>query len=231
MTNTNEPVLDAPDPGAVLVPAEIGVPFGGWVSMTMPDVMRWWRPDDLERFRQFAGHGVLTRTMRAPRLWREIVHVDKTTGDVYVSQTPDLREPGRHRTVRWTGQWSSGRPKHRSNALPGLKQWFSSVYLRTVKREEVLVVHIGGRQLREHPYVMASGVPGERGPNIRIDAAPTPPAGKGWTFSEDRTHHAIEAPVDQSTLATVGELIVAATDAWSCTPIDLVVTFARGRTS
>jgi hypothetical protein len=207
----------------------IGPPVRGRVATWHEDGRRLWLLDEPVDGSRLIATGMLARTLREPRRFREVVLV--AAGDAAVIGV-ERAASGADGTVTMGSVVLASRrvepgPDDADDASwDRFAGWLTGIVLGAAARGEVVVVEAGGTTFRDEPFVLATSAATDSGGVVHIERAPAAVAADGWPPAGQPVGQTISAPITDETIALVGPLMAAAARTWADSPHDVCLTFA-----
>jgi hypothetical protein len=172
------------------------------------------RPLHPSAIRAFLARGLAPRTSLEPGRYREFARLDGA-GVLVIGNRPFAVESGSDPEV--TDQlWTAA------------ARVFQEAATDAIGRGERLLIESGGWGSTPDSFAVCGARRTSGGEwSLYVEAVPAPRAPSWPEAPEDEPGWGIEAPADEETLASLGELLADAVAMWAPSPLDVVFTFAR----
>jgi hypothetical protein len=201
---------------------------GGLVRTWTNAGSRLWSVADPRGLSSVMGQGLIARTLREERRFREVALLNERTGTLLVQ--PRKPTAADDRSLQYEGRAvqlaEPGTP--RSSVWSDLKEVLGQAVRYTVAVDGFLVVEHGGWDAPLEPFCLFIVVH-DQGEMSVLETAPAP---RGARFWEDgiklgEAGATISAPATDETLAVVPTLILDACATWGVEPWDSALTYGR----
>jgi hypothetical protein len=213
-------------PGDVLSQAMIGPPVAGHVDLLIGDSHVLWRPDDPEDFAAVVGFGVVARTLREERRFREVVMVSPDRSSVLVMpRVTSIADGISVRTFTGTVVERDVERVTADGAWASFGPWLTAVFVAASTRSECIVVEMNTPEYVDEPYALAAVLTEAQPPIVRLECSPRPDRASLWPPGDVPEGQTISAPLDAGTLDVAGPMIADAVRTWAESPHDVAVTF------
>jgi hypothetical protein len=214
------------EPGDTLEAATLSPCVGGLVRTWTDAGSRLWGVADPLSLSSVMGQGLIARTLREERRFREVVLLDERTGTLLVqprklTTTPDGSLQSEARAVQLT---DPARPT--DSVWSDLTEQFGQAVRYTVAVDGFLVVERGGWDAPPEPYCLFLVVH-DQGERSVLEVAPAPRGARLWedAIQPGAAGATISARATDETLAVVPTLILDACATWGVEPWDLALTY------
>lgn len=217
-------------PGDTLTTASLSLCVGGLLqTWTEPGGPRLWSVPEAQGLQSIQGTGVIGRSLRAPRRFRETALLSESTGTLLLqprfptrTEDGDLRfEAKALRVAPATELPTSTQDDVRALLVQSIKHCLSS--------GEFFAVERGGWNAPAEPFCLFILLPDDDGSISVIETAPPPDSSETWqphiVAGQDRT--SIGAPASATSIDAAPSIIMAAIETWGLAPWDLALTFGR----
>ena len=217
------------DVGETLDPVMLSPCVGGLVRTWQGDGRsRLWGVTDPSSLVSLMGRGIIARTLREERRYREAALLNERTGTLILqprrpTTTPDgtlefagqtvlLTEPGALTSSPWAD----------------LKELLGQAVRYTVETDGLLVVELGGWDAPPDPYCLFL-VMHDRGEVSVVETAPAPNGAKFWQqhIRPGAAGATMAAPASANTLDVAPILMIDACATWGVEPWDLTLTYGN----
>lgn len=217
-------------PGDTLVTVMLGPCVGGLLRTWATTGSRLWGVPDPSSLVSLQGRGIIARTLREKRRYREVAFLHEPSGTLLLQpRVPPPSSDGTFETTATAVQLTDPGP-------PGPSPWqdlealLGRAVRHTVETDGFLVVERGGWDAPLEPYCMFL-VMHDAGDVSVVEAAPAPLAARLWQQSIEpgASGATMTAPATERTLAAASTLMVDACATWGLEPWDLGLTFGDRR--
>ncbi len=213
-------------PGDTLETAMLSPCVGGLVRTWTDHSSRLWGVAEPTILASSMGRGVIARTLREERRFREVALLHEATGTLVLqSRWPTAEADGTlASTVRSVQLTEPGAPT--SSPWMDLTELLGQAVRHTVEVDGLLVVEIGGWDAPIEPYCLFL-VTHDQGEMSVVETAPPPVGAPLWKphIVPGLAGATMVAPVSEETLAVAPALIVDACATWGLDPWDLAITY------
>lgn len=222
--------------GTVIGPGDVGglvqtsLCAGGLLrTWTDTGESRLWRLPDAATFQQMQGIGVIGRTVREDRRFREAAILYEERSTLIVQGREPVRQEDGSLSI-------PGRPFDLEPADEPDKTLYADVHellgratAHVVETGEYLLVELGGWDVPDEPFCLFVLGSEAGGPVSVIEAAPPPRGSQAWAphVVEGQPGVTMRAPANLRTLEIVPMLIMEAVSTWGRDPWDLALTFGE----
>lgn len=214
--------------GDMLEVAMLSPCVGGLVRTWTNGGPRLWGVADPLGLSSVMGQGLIARTLREERRFREVALLNERTGTLllqprkptaaddkslqYEGRLVQLTEPGAPTSAVWSD----------------LKEVLGQAVRYTVAVDGFLVVEYGGWDAPIEPFCLFMVVH-DQGEMSALETAPVPRGARFWKdgIKPGEDGATISAPATDETLAVVPTLILDACATWGVEPWDLALTYGR----
>ena len=199
---------------------------GGLVRTWSTAGSRLWSVSEPSTLVSVMGRGMVARTLREERRFREVGLLHEGTGTLLLNpRWPTATADGTlETTVSRVQLTDPGAPI--SSPWTDLTQWLGQAVRHTVEADGLLVVEQGGWDAPLEPYCifLLTREPGEL---CVIETAPVPVGAELWkpSLRPGAPGVTISAPATDETLAVAPAIIVDACATWGLEPWDLAITY------
>lgn len=218
------------DPGDVGGLVQTSLCAGGLVR-TWADTgeSRLWRLPDAATFAQMQGIGVIGRTVREDRRFREVAILYEERSTLVVQGREPVRQEDGSLSI--PGRLFDLDPADEpdESLYSDVHQILGRAVQHVVETGEYLLVELGGWDVPEEPFCLfVLGTEAGRPVSI-LEAAPPPRGSQAWAphVQEGEPGVTMRAPANPRTLEIVPMLIMEAVSTWGKAPWDLALTFGE----
>ncbi|MGK2854115.1 MAG: hypothetical protein ACSLE3_08445 [Microbacteriaceae bacterium] len=215
-------------PGDTLTTATLSLCAGGLLqTWTEPGGPRLWSVPEARGLRSMQGTGVIGRSRRAPRRFRETALLSESTGTLLLQpRFPKRTEDG---GLRFEAKAIRVNP---AAELPtSTDDDVRALLVQSIRHcrdsGEFFVVERGGWNAPSEPFCLFILLPEDDGSISVIETAPPPDSSVVWqphiVAGHDRT--SIGAPASASSIEAAPSIMMAAIETWGLAPWDLALTF------
>lgn len=213
-------------PGDVFETAMLSPCVGGLVRTWTSAGSRLWGVADPAALSSAMGQGIIARTLREDRRFREVALMNERTGTLVLQPRMPKATPG-------DGFQFEARPVHLTDPGPptsspwaDFKELLGQAVRFTVGVDGFLVVELGGWDAPTEPFCLFL-VFHEQGDTSVVEASPAPIGAKLWEQSlrPGAAGATMSAPATAETLAVVPALIIDDCATWGVEPWDLALTY------
>lgn len=213
-------------PGDTLETVMLSPCVGGLVRTWTDHGSRLWAVAEPSLLASSMGRGVIARTLREERRFREVALLHEATGTLLLqSRWPTADSDGALASTGRSVQLTEpGAPT--SSPWLDLRELLGQAVRHTVEVDGLLVVEIGGWDAPTEPYCLFL-VTHDQGEMSVVETAPPPVGAPFWKghISPGLAGATMVAPASQKTLAVAPALIVDACATWALEPWDLAITY------
>ncbi len=189
---------------------------------------RLWGVADPSSLASRMGRGIIARTLREERRYREAALLNERTGTLLLQpRWPTATPEGTLQSTLASVQLTDpGAPT--SSPRLDLEELLGQAVRHTVEVDGLLVVELGGWDAPVEPYCLFL-VTHDRGEVSVVETAPAPRVAKLWRqhIRPDAAGATMSAPASAETLGVVPVLIIAACETWGVEPWDLALTYGN----
>lgn len=218
------------DPGDVGGLVQTSLCAGGLVrTWTDTGESRLWRLPDAATFAQMQGIGVVGRTVREDRRFREgaILYEERSTLIVQ-GREPVRQEDG---SLSVPGRLFALEPADEpdESMYADVHQILGRAVQHVVETGEYLLVELGGWDVPDEPFCLFVIGTDPNGPVSILEAAPPPRESQAWAphVVEGQPGVTLRAPANARTVEIVPMLIMEAVSTWGKDPWDIALTFGE----
>jgi hypothetical protein len=214
------------EPGDILETAMLSPCVGGLMRTWTNERSRLWGVADPSTLSPVMGQGIIARTLREERRFREVALLNERTGTLLLqprrpTAAPDGSFLSEAREVQLTGP---GAPT--SSPWSDFKELLGQAVRYTVAVDGFLLVERGGWNAPPEPFCLFLIVH-EQGEMSVVEAAPAPIGARFWESSiqPGAAGATMSTSATDETLAVVPLLIIDACATWGLEPWDLALTY------
>ncbi len=212
--------IGGPAPGATLTTAMLSPCVGGLVRTWTDTESRLWSvPDDA--LGTAMGAGLLARTPREDRRFREVALLDAESGTLVLQ--PRFPTQDAEEALTFAASTIQLQPAREPDDTTG--QDLVDLLTRAVRyvaaEDAFLVVEVGGWEAPQVPYCLFLVDDGKS----TIETSPPPRGSQMWPPSGSERGATVSAPASPDAIAAAPRLIVDACSRWDLEPWDLALTY------
>lgn len=214
-------------PGTTLVAAMLSPCVGGLVRTWTDDASRLWGVADPPALSSMMGRGMIARTLREERRFREVALLDERTGTLLLHPRKWTATPeGGSQTSARSVQLTEPVAPTALSAWSDFKGLLGQAVRYTVEVDGFLVVERGGWDAPPEPFCLFLITHGEGDVSV-VEAAPAPIGAQFWeqSLQPGAAGATMSAPATDKTLAVVPAMIIDACITWGLQPWDLALTY------
>jgi hypothetical protein len=216
------------EPGEILETAMLSPCVGGLVRTWTDRGSRLWGVADPSTLASSMGRGVIARTLREERRFREVALLHERTGTLLLQ--PRRPTPTSEGTFEATVPSVQLTPPGAVTSSPwaDLETVLGQAVRHTVEVDGLMVVEQGGWDAPIEPYCLFLVVH-DHGDVSVVESAPAPNGAKLWqpSLRPGAAGATMSAPATDATLGVVPALIVDACATWGLEPWDLAITYGN----
>lgn len=215
-------------PGDTLETVMLSPCVGGLVRTWGDQRSRLWGVADPSSLTSLMGRGLIARTLREERRFREVALLHEPSGTLLLQS--------RYPTATREGMLESTVPAVRliESSAPTSSPWLDLMELvgqavrHAVDVDGLLLVELGGWDAAPEPYCLFL-VMHDQGDICIVESAPAPIGAELWQehVRPGAAGATMSAPATEATLAVVPALIVDACATWGLQPWDLAITYGE----
>jgi hypothetical protein len=230
--STGEPMIgdlaSRIEPGDTLETVMLSPCVGGLVRTWSDQESKLWSVADAPSLLSSMGRGVLARTLREDRRFREVALLHRPSGTLLLQpRFPTATSEGTlESTVPALQLIEPSAPT--SSPWLDLEELLGQAVHHTVDVDGVLLVELGGWDAPLEPYCLFL-VTHDEGQMSVVEAAPAPLGAELWQqhVQPGAAGATMSAPATEQTLAVVPTLIIDACATWGLQPWDLAITYGE----